>query len=176
MRLHITAILIASIACVPCFAQVGSPRPSAGGQSIPYVPVPHFDASRDVAEDISAAIAEAQRTQKRIILYVGGPWCPYCDQLETLFQKNPNLRQLRDAHFITVPVYSGSENKNDHALAAYTPVLGVPHFFVLASDGTLLHSQHMVELRANADYSPSKMQDFLERWRETPLATTPPHP
>jgi thioredoxin-related protein len=152
-------ILLALMAGPTCFGQViGSEKISA------YVPVTRFNAKRDAVADISAAIAEAQRTGKRIILYIGGPWCPYCDQLEELFEKHSGLRTLRDAHFITVPIYIGSDNSNAHALASYTAISGVPHFFVLDKNGALLHSQHMLELRANGEYGPSKMQEFLSRW------------
>jgi hypothetical protein len=155
----VESILLTAMICPTCFGQ------KTGAEQIStYVPVTKFDAKRDAAADITAATAEAQRTRRRIILYVGGPWCPYCDQLETLFQKNPELRQFRDAHFITVPIYTGSDKNNARALAPYTPVLGIPHFFILDIDGTQLHSQHMVELRANGDYSPSKMQELLTRW------------
>jgi hypothetical protein len=167
MQNLVAPILVGSMICPTCFGQVARTE-----QISTYVPVTQFDAKRNAAADISTAIAEAQRTQKRIIIYVGGPWCPYCAQLEELFKKNPDLRQLRDAHFITLPVYYGSDNKNDRALSAYTPVLGVPHFFVLASDGTLLHSQHMLELRANGEYSPSKMQEFLARWASLDIAVS----
>jgi thiol-disulfide isomerase/thioredoxin len=154
------------MACAPCLAQT-----NGAGQTSAYVPVAQFDISRDAVADVSAAVAEAQRTRKRIILYVGGPWCPYCDQLKELFQKSPELRQLRDDNFITLPIYFGSDNSNSRALSSYTPVLGVPHFFVLENDGTLLHSQHVVDLRENGAYSPSKLAAFFIRWaRPEPAA------
>jgi thioredoxin-related protein len=161
MRL-VASILFATMVCPTCFGQA-----IGAGEVSTYGPITKFDAKRDAAADISAATLEAQRTRRRIILYVGGPWCPYCDQLETLFQRSPELRQFRDTHFITVPIYIGSDKNNARALAPYTPILGIPHFFVLENNGTLLHSQHMLELRANGEYSPSKMQEFLTRWANT---------
>jgi thiol-disulfide isomerase/thioredoxin len=165
MRL-VASILLATMVCPTCFGQA-----IGAGQVSTYLPVTKFDAKRDAAADISAATTEAQRTGRRIILYVGGPWCPYCDQLETLFQKNSELRQFRDTHFITVPIYIGSDKNNAPALASYTPILGIPHFFVLESDGTLLHSQHVVDLREDGDYSPSKLTAFFTQWaRPEPVA------
>lgn len=130
-----------------------------------------FGEHRDAAADIHAAIAEAQRTHKRIILYLGGDWCPYCAQLSSLFHADPTLLQLRDASFITVYVYYGPGNHNDQALSSYGKFLGIPHYFVLDSDGALLHSQHLLDLRANGTYSPDKMKQFLSQW--APPAKTP---
>jgi len=167
MRLQITAVLFASMAWPSCFAQtsnaITTPAKATSQESL-YVPVHEFDSRRDAAADIRAAIAEAQRTRKRIILYIGGLWCPYCHQMDELFQKNPDLLQLRESRFITVAIHYGSGNNNDQALSTYTKVLGVPHFFVLESDGTLLHSQHVLDLRADGAYSPAKIKEFLNRW------------
>jgi len=121
--------------------------------------------------DSKLMLTEAQRTRKRIILYVGGPWCPFCRQMDELFQKDPDLTQLRESHFITVAVHYGTGNIHDRALSHYPHVLGIPHFYVLESDGTLLHSQHVVDLRENGAYSPSKLTAFFTQWaRPEPVA------
>ena len=57
-----------------------------------YVPVHNFDPKRDATADIQAAMIEAQRTGKRIILDVGGDWCQYCHQMDQFFNENPTLR------------------------------------------------------------------------------------
>ncbi len=137
---------------------------SAGIGDFGYVPVHKFDSKRDAAADIQAAIAEARRTGKRIIVDIGGDWCPYCHQIDQLFQEHTELAELRDKNFITVNVYYGSDKKNEKALSHYSKVLGIPHFFVLEKDGTLLYSQHIVELREGGKYSPEKMRNFLTKW------------
>lgn len=129
-----------------------------------YVPVHKFDPKRDAAADIQAAIAEAQKTGKRIILDVGGDWCQYCHQMDQFFQDHPAVLQLRENNFITVAIFYSSDNKNEKALSHYSKVLGIPHFFVLERDGILLHSQHVTELRINGSYNTEKMKDFLTKW------------
>ena len=123
-----------------------------------------FDSARDAAADIDKAVAEARQTGKRIILDIGGDWCPYCRALDQVFQDHPDLLQLRNANFIVVNVYYGADKKNEQALSRYSKVLGIPHFFVLESDGTLLHSQHVLDLKADGNYSPEKMKEFLSKW------------
>jgi len=167
MRPHIKAVLFVLMASPSCLAQPGravAVPPISASPVTGYTPVHQFDPARDPAEDIRAAITEAQRTRKRIILYVGGPWCPFCHQMDELFQKNPELTQLRESRFITVAVHYGTGSIHDQALSPYPHVLGIPHFFVLESDGTLLHSQHVVDLREDGAYSPSKLTAFFTQW------------
>jgi len=136
----------------------------AQSQDKPAPGIPLFDSTRDAALDIETAIAEAQRSKKRIILEVGGDWCAYCQELDKVFQHHASLLRFRDTNFIVVNVYYSPDNKNQQALSRYSKVLGIPHFFVLESDGTLLHSQHVLELKAEGSYSPDKIREFLVKW------------
>jgi len=129
-----------------------------------YIPVNKFDPKRDAAADIHAAIAEAQKTGKRIILDIGGDWCQYCHQIDKFFDEHPDVLQIREKNFIRVAIFYSSDHKNEDALSRYSPVLGIPHFFVLEKDGSLLHSQHLNELRANGNYDADKMRNFLIEW------------
>jgi len=114
--------------------------------------------------DIQAAIAEAQKTDKRIILDIGGDWCQYCHEMDQFFQDHPDVFQLREKNFITVLIFYSSDNKNEKALSHYSKVLGIPHFFGLEKDGSLLHSQLVIDLRTNENYNADKMKDFLSKW------------
>jgi thiol:disulfide interchange protein len=136
----------------------------AQNQSKPEPQSHTFDSTRDATADIGKAIAEAQQTGKRIILDIGGDWCPYCRALDQVFQDHPDLLQLRDANFIVVNVYYGPDKKSEQALSLYSKVLGIPHFFVLDSNGTLLHSQHVLDLKTDGNYSPAKLKAFLGKW------------
>jgi len=138
------------------------PAPSTATPS--YVEVHTYDHARNAATDIDRAVAEARKTGKRILVEIGGDWCPWCHSLDNFFQQHPDLLQLRDRQFITVDVYYGKDQKNEQVLSRYSKVLGIPHFFVLDDNGTLLHSQHVVELEAGGSYSTDKMKEFLIKW------------
>jgi hypothetical protein len=126
MTSPIKALLFVLMASPSCLAQPGRPPAAAPISASPatgYTPVHQLDPTRDPAEDIRAAIAEAQRTRKRIILYLGGPWCPFCHQMDELFQKNPDLTQLRESHFITVcpHILTSSESRTSTCSKAMEP-------------------------------------------------------
>lgn len=164
MKLELAVILFVALAAPGAFCQSASTAAPASAASHKSIPVYMFDPNRDAAADIQAAVLEAHRTGKRIILEVGGDWCQYCHEMYQLFQEHPDLLQLRDSRFITVAIAYDSSHRNDKLLSGYGKVLGIPHFFVLEKDGTLLYSQHVLDLRADGAYSSEKMREFLTRW------------
>src|SRR5260370_42489299 len=84
--------------------------------------------------------------------------------MEQFLQDHPDVFQLREKNFITVPIFYSSDNKNEKALSHYSKVLGIPHFFVLEKDGSLLYSQEVINLRTDENYDADKMKDFLTKW------------
>ncbi|HJY79855.1 MAG TPA: thioredoxin family protein [Candidatus Binatia bacterium] len=149
---------------LPVFAQDHERADARSTVQSTYTPVHTFDDTRNAAADIDQAIAEATKTGKRILLDIGGDWCSWCHKLDELLRGNPDLVKLREDNFITVAIYCGPNNKNQQILSQYPQVLGIPHFFVLEKDGTLLYSQRMVELQTEGSYSPDKMKEFLTKW------------
>jgi thiol:disulfide interchange protein len=167
MRFSLSIVVFVAVGCVisPAQTKTTANAPSqAEAQESNYIPVHRFDPKRDAAADIQEAIREAQRTGKRIILDVGGDWCPWCHVLDGFFEKHPEIVELRDKNFITVNVFYGSENKNENTLSKYPNLEGVPHFFVLEKDGTCLYSQSMAKLGHSGEPNREKWKDFLTKW------------
>ena len=59
------------------------------------------------------------------------------------------------------------ENRNREFLASYPTVPAYPHFFVLQSDGTFLHSQGTAELEEGRGYNEQVFLAFLDKWKPT---------
>jgi thiol:disulfide interchange protein len=129
-----------------------------------YAPVTKYDPKRDAAHDIDDAVTEAKRTNRRILLEVGGEWCVWCHILDEYFDKHPDLTALRDKNFVTVKINHSQENPNTEVLARYGPIEGYPHIFVLDSDGKFLHSQGTGVLESGRSYDLEKMTNFLKEW------------
>jgi thioredoxin-related protein len=123
-----------------------------------------FDPKRDAAKDIRDGIAEAKRTQKRVLLDVGGEWCVWCHRLDTLFATNPDLDEYLHKHFVVVKVNYSDENKNDKVLSRYPKVAGYPHLFVIDAKGKLLHSQDTGLLESGKHHDREKVFAFLKKW------------
>ena len=59
------------------------------------------------------------------------------------------------------------ENANASFLTNYPEVPAYPHFFVLDSDGSFLHSQGTSELEEGRGYNEAVFLAFLEKWKRT---------
>ena len=132
--------------------------------AVEYVPVHAYDPKRNSEQDIRAAVAEAQRTGKRILLEVGGEWCIWCHRMDEFFEKHPELLDIREKNFIMVKINFSDENKNEPLLSRYPPVAGYPHIFVLDKDGKFLHSQNTGKLEEGKSYNLDKFMAFLKEW------------
>jgi len=123
-----------------------------------------YDPEADPAEQLAAAIEEATASGRRIILEVGGNWCIWCHHLHDFMADHDGIRKLWDESFVTVNVNVSPENRNETFLGAYPEIPGYPHLFVLAPDGTLLHSQNTGDLERGESYSRASMLDFISQW------------
>jgi thiol:disulfide interchange protein len=129
-----------------------------------YIPVHTYDPARNAEQDINAAVAEAGRTGKRILLEVGGAWCIWCHIMDDYFEKNPSLLSLREKNFIMVKINFSEENKNEQVLSRYPAVSSYPFIFVLDRGGKLLHAQDTGKLEEGKSYNLAKFMAFLKEW------------
>ncbi|MBA4311509.1 MAG: hypothetical protein C0417_02655 [Chlorobiaceae bacterium] len=135
-----------------------------------YIPVEKFDPARDASADIRSAIVEATKSNRRIILDIGGNWCIWCKRLDTLFIKNVDLMEFMFKNYVVVKVNFSKENENEKVLSQYPEIKGYPHIFVLEKDGKLLHSQDTGDLESGKGHSREKVFEFLKRW--APVSTS----
>jgi thiol:disulfide interchange protein len=129
-----------------------------------YVPVHKYDPARNAEQDIRDAVAEADRTGKRVLLEVGGEWCIWCHIMDAYFEKNAELLSYREKNFVMLKINFSEENKNEQALSHYPQINGYPHLFVLDRDGKLLHSQDTGKLEEGKSYNLEKFMAFLKEW------------
>ena len=127
-------------------------------------PPAKFDPARDAAADVAAAVATAKAQGKRVLVDVGGEWCPWCHILDRFVAANPDVQALRDANYVWLKVNWSKENRNEALLARWPKVNGYPHLFVLDADGRLLHSQDTGVLESGKDYDKAKFVAFLRAW------------
>ena len=124
-----------------------------------------FDPARNPFEDLKVAVSTATESNKRIILDVGGEWCIWCHRIDAFMQNTEEIKSLLAENFIIVKINFSKEKKNEKFLSQYPAIEGYPHFFVLDSDGKLLHSQNTGDLEKDKDYDKEKFLDFLNKWK-----------
>ena len=154
-----------TILMVMLFSLVALKDISAKGDSLKiYSAILKFDPSRNPAEDLRNAAVEAQRSDRRIILDVGGEWCIWCHRIDEFIENNKDVSSLLHNNFVVVKVNYSPENKNEKFLSRYPKIPGYPHFFVLGENGKLVHSQDTGKLEKKKGYDKEKFISFLKKW------------
>jgi thioredoxin 1 len=117
-------------------------------------------------QDIAAALAQAGKENKRVLLDFGGNWCGDCQVLNIYFHAPAN-RALLDRNYVLVPVNVGHLDQNlDLATKYGVPLVkGVPALAVLDSKGELLYSQHNAEFESMGRVDPGAVTAFLLQWK-----------
>jgi thiol:disulfide interchange protein len=131
---------------------------------VAYEPVHSYDPARDATQDIVDAVAEASRTNLRVLVEVGGEWCVWCHILDDFWEQQPQVTKFRDDNFILVKVNFSEENKNEETLARYPRNDTYPHFLVLDSIGSFLFLRETGELESGQGHSKRKVLRFLKDW------------
>jgi thiol:disulfide interchange protein len=154
-----TALVITALAGIAAGGAVLAQDASVGIQKAQiYPPI------ESAAADIKAAVAEAHRTHKRVILDFGGDWCPDCQVLNIYFRQSPNA-ELLAKYFIRVNVNVGRLDANQDIAASYgVPLKGVPALAVLDGTGKSLYAQNK-EFSDMRHLDASALTTFLNQWK-----------
>ena len=125
------------------------------------------DVSRARA-DLEAALAEAAKSGKRVLVDFGGNWCGDCKVLDINLRKPENLALL-DKHYVMVHVNVGDKGISDNFDIAERfgiPLKkGVPALAVLDSKGAVVFAHRNGEFESMRKIDPKSVREFLERWR-----------
>lgn len=161
-------LLTATVLSTPAVAQTAeqiAAAKAAKQPAIPYTPGKHIYPTIEQAHaDVDAALKEARRTHKRVILDFGADWCGDCQVLDIYFHQSPN-EEIVKKYFIEVKVNIGQEDANlDIAHKYGVPVHGVPALAVVRGDGTVVVSQDK-EFSDMRYMNSSALTDFLNKWK-----------
>ena len=125
-----------------------------------------YDPVADPFAQIIQAEAAAAKDHKLILVVAGGDWCVWCHYLNAFLQTNADVDRALEDTFVVVHVNFSPENKNERFFATLPEAVGYPHFWVLAADGTLLHSQNTAPLEnGKKGYEKSRFVEFIGEWQ-----------
>ncbi|MGB8840457.1 MAG: thioredoxin family protein [Aliidongia sp.] len=169
MRRIAPVILIVGLPCDPAAA---SPRavPMIAAGSVVATPHP-YDENADATAQLDAALAEARRTGRHVLLEFGANWCPDCRVLAGI-TGNPNVAPWFDANYVAVPIDIGRGTKNlDIARRYDLTISAVPTLLVLSAEGMPQNRDEM-KLLSNARLMlPQDVITALARWCSPPPVT-----
>jgi len=127
-----------------------------------------YDPQRDPFADGYAAIKLATKSQRRILIEVGGNWCSWCHRLDYFLEQNPDIKARLQQTFVMLKVNVSEENDNHKFLSVFPKPLGYPHMYVSDSDGSVLWSKDTGEFLVNGQYARQKFIEFFDRWQKKP--------
>lgn len=123
-----------------------------------------YDPKRDAFQDGRDAIQLAKKTNRRILIEVGGDWCKWCHIMDRFLNKNPDIKKELHKTFVFLKVNVSDENYNDEFLKVFPRPIGYPHMYVTEKDGNLLLSKDTADFFENKKYSVKKFKAFFKRW------------
>src|ERR1700722_690290 len=93
------ALALAGLSLMPAARAQMTNRPAH-----PYTPKHLYSETADPTADIAAALKQARREHKRVLLDFGGDWCGDCQVLDIYFHEAPNF-DLLTKHFVVAHVW-----------------------------------------------------------------------
>jgi len=132
----------------------------------PYTTRHIYSDTADPKADIAAALDQAGKEHKRVILDFGGDWCGDCQVLDIYFHQPPN-EELLNKNYVLVHVWIGHIDHNLEYPEKYgVPIhKGVPALAVLDAKGKVLYSQQTGEFEDMRHMDSASVTAFLEKWK-----------
>ncbi|MCA6230612.1 MAG: thioredoxin family protein [Phenylobacterium sp.] len=165
-RLLLTAA--AATAAPPALAAGSAPRLSIKTFAELKTPLPlPYDEAADADAVVDRARTQARRQGKRLLIDLGGNWCPDCRILAATMAL-PELDRFMKAHFVTVMVDVGRFDRNLQIPARYgvtSRLPGVPALMVIdPKSDRLLNPGNFSALSNARGMSPQALADWIAGW------------
>lgn len=125
-----------------------------------------YDEKADAHRQVNAAIQDASKSGKNVVLDFGANWCGDCHILEAQMH-SPELAALIDKNYVVVHIDVGLMSKNVDLAHKYGIPLqkGIPALAVLDSHGKLLYSQDQGQFEDARHLAADSFKQFFEQWR-----------
>ncbi len=125
-----------------------------------------YSETADPKAEIAAAVEQARKEHKRVLLDFGGDWCGDCQVLDIYFHQAPN-DALLSANYVLVHVWIGHIDKNLDIPEKYGVAIkkGVPALAVLDAKGKTVFAQQTGEFEDMRHMDAKSVTDFLEKWK-----------
>lgn len=135
---------------------------SAQGSGKPKI----YDPLADAGAELELAINNAKKTNKHVLVQVGGNWCSWCIKLNKFIKETPELDSIIKTDYQFLHVNYSKENKNLLVMEklGYPQRFGFPVIVILNAEGERLHTQDTGYLESEKSYDQKKIRRFLTSW------------
>ena len=171
MKLILAALALSSFAIAPVvFAEDPAPKPPTEKTQAEKKPAPPvYDEAAIGSEQIMAALANAKKENRRVLVQWGANWCGWCKLLHELQKSDRTISKELMYEYDVVRIDIGQFNKHMDLAEKYGADLkknGVPFLTVLDADGKVLANQETSSLESKVEgqkgHDPKLVLDFLK--------------
>ncbi|HEY5347623.1 MAG TPA: thioredoxin family protein [Rhizomicrobium sp.] len=165
--MRIAAIMLGFAAMM--LAATAAPAPKAGIadlSALPIVTMHPYDEQADADAAVAAAFARARKNHKRVLIDLGGNWCPDCIVLANVMRL-PGVAPFITAHYEVVAVNVGRFDTNLQIPARFGitgRLEGVPSVLIATPNGKLINRGHTTALVDARAMTPQAIIDWLASW------------
>lgn len=159
------AALLVTLALYLSILSAGQAQTAAKPAETKPAPV-LYDEKADANVQIKAALADAQKTNRRVLLQFGANWCGWCHKLHHLFESDKAIADTLKQNFVCVLVDVNKGHNQDVDKRYGSPTKhGLPVLVVLDKDGKNLFTQDtgLLEIEGTR-HDPKKVLAFLRTW------------
>jgi hypothetical protein len=170
------AALLAAAAMLPAqsapkeAAPSAEPAPPAAekGETVQAEP---SDQAMKAKAAVEAAVKAARESNRRVLVTIVSPNCPWCKRLAKVLGEDEVLKQTVATHY--VPVEVEWKYRDCGAFGAESlKVPSVPYLLVLDAEGAIVSRQKTDPLELNGSYDVPKLNGYLLQ-SATPSGTAP---
>lgn len=162
-RLALALLLLTT----PALAAIPAPKPSIVSlQQLPIATMRPYDEKADANTVVDRAFAKARKSGKRVLIDLGGNWCPDCIVLANFLQL-PEMRRFMDAHYEVAMVDVGRFDRNLQIPARFgfkERLKGVPMLLVAMPDGRLVNRSDVFAATNARGMTPQSLAGYLAKY------------
>jgi thiol-disulfide isomerase/thioredoxin len=168
-RHALLAIPVVMVAALLWLKQPGSQAPHLSVQDVRNLAVTitaPYDEKADADRAVAAAFARAKVSGKRVLIDLGGNWCPDCIILANIMAL-PEFKPWLEARYEIVAVDVGRFDKNLQVPVRFgltERLRGVPAILVATPDGKLVNDGDPFTLANASTMNPQTTANWLAKW------------
>jgi thiol-disulfide isomerase/thioredoxin len=156
-----------AVLAFPAMAAIPAPKPSiATLAQLPVTVMQPYDEKADANAQLAAAFSRARTSHKRVLIDLGGNWCPDCIILAN-FIRLPEMRRFMDAHYEIVAVDVGRFDRNLQVPARFgftARLKGVPTVIIATPDGKLVNRDDVFATSDARHMTPQALAGYLAKY------------
>lgn len=177
MRIAVVVLYSTFALCsLGSLAQVAAPpaeaKPAKPAQEKSAAPI--YDENADAKQQIAAAVAKANKDNRRVLVQWGANWCVWCHRLHALCASNNDIKRelLYEYDLVLIDVGDAKNKKNYDLIEKYGADVakrGLPYLTILDGEGKVIVNHDTGSLEDGDHHDPAKVLTFLKENQATYL-------